>query len=301
MIQSWQPPQAEFDNHWLRLTSQETGKLFEDPAPKTWGGGGRILVGTSGYSFPDWQGGFYPQRLPRGEWLGYYARHFPVVEINATYYRLPPASTFARMADATPEGFGFWVKVPGEVTHRDGSIPGVIPEFRSSIGPLAEAGRLRGALAQLPHSFHRSEANMVGIQRLGEAMAGVPLAVEFRGAEWQTPETREWLKSQQLIWVNTDLPDLPGLPKREAVVAAPTGYIRFHGRNDKTWYNPKAGDRYDYNYTCEELKWWVPHIQNFDAEGATINIFFNNCHMGQAVKNAKMLMQLLELDSNPKP
>jgi len=93
----------------LTLASK-TGFLFEEQFPQPLKRLGKIQIGTSGYSFNDWQGPFYPKGLQRGQWLSYYARHFSVVEINVTYYRTPSPSAFQSMVEKTPEGFEFWVK-----------------------------------------------------------------------------------------------------------------------------------------------------------------------------------------------
>ncbi len=271
----------------------DTGTLFTDAPPTPLRRRGEIHIGTSGYSFRDWQGAFYPDRLPRGQWLEYYAIHFPVVEINATYYRIPPPSTFESMARRTPERFGFWVKLPGQATHQEDYPQVIMNSFNDAVQPLSDAGRLRGALAQFPYSFRPDEKAFEKISRLQDLLDGVPLAVEFRREEWLSDRTFAFLSERKLVFVTVDAPPLPGLPPPVVRVTGPVAYARFHGRNERTWFHSERGDRYDYEYNTSELTEWMPHIARMDEEAAATYLFFNNCHAGQAVKNARMLRQML--------
>ena len=279
-----------------RLQDSRTGLLFEEEQPSPVERIGKIHVGTSGYSFADWQGPFYPTGLRREQWLRFYAQHFTAVEINATYYRTPPPSTFELMADRTPDRFEFWVKVPGQTTHKDNDFVPAIDQFMEAVEPLGDAGKLRGFLAQFPPSFRRSEKALDRLDRFREAVKEITLAVEFRHEDWLVDETFEFLQERGIVYVSVDLPSLSGLPGSEARVTGPVSYVRFHGRNRRTWYNPGLGDRYDYEYSETELAEWIPRILKLDEESSATYLFFNNCHAGQAVKNARMLRQMLELE-----
>ena len=276
-----------------RVAATVQDGLFADSYPEPIKRHGRIYIGTSGYSFPDWTGVFYPPRLPKNEWLSYYSLEFPAIEINATYYRLPPASTFAGMARRTPPEYPFWVKLPGEATHGDNALDGVMLGFLEAIKPLHESGRLVGVLAQFPNSFRPVPRSLDKIRRLKELCATTELAVEFRRDDWQRPEIFGLLQSEGLVSVIVDLPKIAGLPVTHELVTSGIGYIRFHGRNSAAWYDPAKGDRYDYEYSLEELKLFAELALRVDEKANATFIFFNNCHMGQAVKNARMLRELL--------
>jgi len=199
------------------------------------------------------------------------------------------------MAEKTPENFEFWVKIPGEATHGDGDFTGAVRQFLSVIQPLREAGKLCGFLAQFPQSFHRNGMNLDRVEKLHSTVGSDGmLAVEFRHDGWIADETFEFFERHGVVYVAVDLPTLPGLPGAVIRSTAPVSYIRLHGRNSRAWHNPKLGDRYDYEYTVDELKEWLPRIQQLDERRSSTYIFFNNCHAGQAVKNARMLRQLLE-------
>lgn len=275
--------------------------LFDEPRAEPMIGSGRIFIGTSGYSFPDWEGAFYPKGLSKRDWLAFYAREFPAAEINATYYRLPSAASFEAMARSTPAGYPFWVKVPGEATHGAGDPSDSLRAFVEAIRPLTESGRIAGALAQFPNSFKPASESRERLLRIRDGCSGLRLAVEFRRLDWQEPGTPEFLTAEGLIGVNVDLPLLTGLPTREGLVYSGVAYLRLHGRNRKTWYHPERGDRYDYDYPASELKEIARLTLDLDRRAMESYVFFNNCHMGQAVKNARMLRDLLgkELKSIP--
>lgn len=249
-------------------------------------------IGTSGFSFRDWRGTFYPLSLPASQHLSYYARHFDVVEINATYYEIPGPRTFDSMVRKTPEGFGFWVKLPGSVTHTGDPPEDDMAKWRRAVEPLRDAQRLRGALAQFPPSFRPSPQSLSRLERVAER-AQTPLAVEFRHRSWQDQELYSWLDEKGLILVMVDAPRIGDLPKPEGVATANVGYIRFHGRNAAAWYGKERGDRYNYDYSPDELKEWLPRLKTIAQSAEVTYIFFNNCHAGQAVRSAKMLRDLL--------
>jgi len=267
--------------------------LFTDPSPEPLHGHGSIYIGTSGYSFPDWEGVFYPPRLPKNEWLSYYSLEFPTIEINATYYRTPPASTFAGMARRTPTGYPFWVKLPGAATHGDEEPGASMSMFLESIKPLRESGRLAGVLAQFPNSFRPGKTSIDRIRRLNELCDDLRLAVEFRRGDWQTPDLYQMLVIEKLVNVIVDLPKLCGLPRTDEIVTSDIGYVRLHGRNSAAWYDSSQGDRYDYEYSHSEIEEFAELVRRVDEKANATFIFFNNCHMGQAVKNAQMLRELL--------
>ena len=112
-----------------------------------------ILLGTSGYSFPDWIGPFYPPSIARSRMLDYYARQFNAVEINTTYYRIPPPSTMFAMERKTPPGFEFVVKANQEMTHAGSLDPDLYRAFHRALEPLRMAGKLSGVIAQFPYAF----------------------------------------------------------------------------------------------------------------------------------------------------
>ena len=130
----------------------------------------QVIVGTSGYSFTDWVGPFYPEGTARGDMLAHYVQHFPAVELNSTYYRMPNARTLAALARNSPERFLFWVKANQETTHKQNRQ--VAGEFLEALTPLTEAGKLAGVLLQFPQSFHRTVENRMHSRNAEKWYAG---------------------------------------------------------------------------------------------------------------------------------
>ncbi|MCK4510685.1 DUF72 domain-containing protein, partial [bacterium] len=175
------------------------GDLFGDDSrqaprhPKRLGREGRIRVGTSGYSFADWIGPFYPARTPRSKMLDEYIRHFDVVEINSSYYRIPTVSMFERMEQKTPEGFEFIVKLFRGMTHEIEDNPQMYSEFVDSIAPLKEAGKFGGFLAQFPWKFRNCADGRAHLAALRKRLGEDPLFVEFRHDSWIEDDTFTFL------------------------------------------------------------------------------------------------------------
>ena len=248
------------------------------------------VVGTSGYSFGDWVGTFYPEGTRQREMFALYARHFEAVELNFTYYRMPAAETIERMAARAPEGFEFWVKANQLTTHeRDRSAA---PPFLEGIAPMAESGKLAGVLLQFPQSFHRTVQTRKYLAATLADFAAVPLAVEFRHRSWDNPATYAGLAERDVTLVVPDVPDLSGLYRTPARVTSRTGYLRPHSRNAGNWY--AGGEaRYDYSYSEAELNAFIDEWERLGDQMDKAYAFFNNCHRGQAAENAEAFRRLV--------
>lgn len=254
---------------------------------------GRVLVGTSGYSFPDWVGPFYPPGTRPGDFLAVYAEHFDAVEVNATYYRMPTAATLERMERRTPAGFRFVVKLLGAFTHERSADPAAAREFRAALAPLKDAGKYDGLLAQFPWAFRRDRAALDHLAALRERFADEPLFAEFRHDSWAAPGLGETLSGLGIGYCAVDEPALPGLMPPLALRTTADAYVRFHGRNAANWWGRGGGDRYDHDYTERELAEWVTRIGELARQSRTTYVFFNNCHAGQAARSAKLMQELL--------
>ena len=254
----------------------------------------RILVGTSGYSFADWVGPFYPASCRASEFLSYYARHFDAVEVNATYYGIPKPHVLALMERKTPPGFHFIVKLHQSMTHERSLDPARLAEFKACLEPLKEARKYDGLLAQFPWGFHRNATNERFLASLRDAFAGEPMWVEFRNAAWAAPEVPALLREHALGFCAVDEPALEGLMPPVTALTTPDAYVRFHGRNAATWWGSgAAGDRYDYSYRSEELREWMDKVRALAEQARRTYLFFNNCHAGQAARSAKLMSELL--------
>ena len=254
----------------------------------------RLLAGTSGYYYDDWRKVFYPPDLPNYEMLVFYAGHFNTVEINATYYKIPSAQTFQRMVENTPEHFRFIVKTHQETTHRRLENKTALDKLTKSVMPLISSGKFSGYLAQFPFSFKNSEQNRKYLIQTKQFLNDAPLFVEFRNASWLKEQLPDFLKQNQIGYVNVDEPHLAGLLPMQDIVTTGTGYIRMHGRNAADWWQGKGSARYNYEYQENELNEWLTNISNILRKTFKTYIFFNNHPNGQAVKNAKQMIELLK-------
>lgn len=252
-----------------------------------------IRIGTSGYSFADWRGPFYPAELSTGNMLSFYASRFDCAEINATYYHIPARKTFSAMAARTPDGFDFLVKVHADATHdRRDPAPSMIA-LGEAVAPLAEASKLAGFLAQFPFSFRNEQASRRYLALLADLTPSpFPLFVEFRHSSWMEPALYPFLRNHGIGYVNVDEPPLLDLIPPQALCTTTTGYVRFHGRNTDAWWGGGT-DRYDYLYSSLELEEWAGRIRGFPEDVSKIYLFFNNCYHGQAPRNALEMRKIL--------
>lgn len=252
----------------------------------------RYIVGTSGYSFTDWVGTFYPAGTRRSEMLEQYVKHFKTVELNFTYYRMPTAAMLERMAAKLPDDFALWVKANQRTTHQQDRS--AAEPFLAALDPMTASGKLAGVLLQFPQSFHRTVDNRNYLARTADDFASVPLAVEFRHCSWDEPATFAGLRQRGLTVVIPDVPELPGLFRPRSVTAtSPTGYLRLHSRTARKWYAGGA-ERYDYDYSTHELKAILKDWAAVENEVEKVYTFFNNCHRGQAAHNAESFLRLLD-------
>lgn len=256
-----------------------------------------LYVGTSGFSYPDWRGVFYPESAKQGDFLSYYARHFNCVELNFTYYTQPSARTVAAMAAKVPDSFRFTVKAHKTMTHEisgGSEVASEFKRFRQGVLPLVESGKLGCVLFQFPWSFKLSKSNYDYVMSLPERLDYAPVVVEFRNNGWARDEVYQGLRHRGIGFCCVDEPDLKSLFPKVSVVTSRVGYLRFHGRNADKWFNHKqAWERYDYLYSRDELEEWVPKVLHMSQDSEDMYVFFNNCHRGQAAVNAVQMQELL--------
>lgn len=239
--------------------------------------GAELRIGTSGYHYNHWSGVFYPEGLNKKEWFAYYARNFDTVEINNTFYRLPPTHVFDAWREAAPPGFCYALKFSRYGTH--------LKRLREPAEPirrfLKHAERLRDALGpilvQLPPHWQAD------FERLGDFVKRLPGAhrwtMEFRDPSWLTEQTYELLARHNVALCVHDM--LPDHPRR---VTADFTYLRYHGR------------RYAGSYSARALSVQAQRIREYRADGIGVYAYFNNDGHGYAVENALALKRYLQLD-----
>lgn len=272
-----------------------------------------IRVGTSGYSYAEWTAaGVYPPGMKQSDMLAFYAGRFPAVELNFTWYQMPKADALDRMRRQVPPSFCFAVKLNRTLTHEVSPVewPDNARRFQEGVAPLVQSGQLAAVLVQLPPSFHRSIGHRRYLANLLDALAGLPLAVEFRHASWALGPAAEKvaaaMAARRVALVAVDAPRLPGLypPEHMAdpgIVTHPDlFYLRLHGRNARGWRSGNMQQQFDYDYSKAELREWTEErIPGMAARAARGLVFFNNHVRGQAPRNAGMLMAILAAQGLP--
>jgi uncharacterized protein YecE (DUF72 family) len=159
---------------------------------------------------------------------------------------------------------------------------------------MLEAGRLEAVLFQFPHSFHYTKDNRIYLNSLLKFFKGVPLAVEFRTADWCTAKVFDGMRNLEIPLVSLDLPELPKLPPTMDIVTAPLAYIRLHGRNKEAWWGKNDHARYDYLYTDSEIEVWAARIKRIIGQARRVMVYFNNHTFGKAVRNAQKMEKMLK-------
>jgi uncharacterized protein YecE (DUF72 family) len=264
-----------------------------------------IKIGTSGFSFPDWKGKVYPARLQNKYMLTYYAYNlkFNTVEVNSTYYAIPSPRNVDSMISKVPDNFEFVVKGYKGITHdpfdsrletmpSEDKIKESFQAFSMALSPLKESNKLGAVLLQFPVFFYQNSHNRDYLLFCKEQLKEIPVVIEFRNRSWSTEGTFQFLKENDLAYCAVDEPKLPRLVPFINEVTSSIGYMRLHGRNTN-WFNVPASERYDYLYSDEELKEFVPEVKKMSSEASNVYIFFNNCHAGSALKNALTFRDML--------
>jgi uncharacterized protein YecE (DUF72 family) len=261
-----------------------------------------VLIGTCGYSYPEWVGPVYPEGTKPGGYLACYAGLFPTVELDFAFYAMPKRDNLAKMlVDGGPR-LTFSIKAFQELTHRVDPLkwPDTAARYLEAVEALREPspehprGRLEAVLFQFPYSFHYEPENRRYLDKLLRYFEAVPAAVEFRTAEWYTDRVIEGMKARRVPLAALDMPDRPGLPPPLDAATADTAYIRLHGRNKEAWWGSDRAARYDYRYSDRELEAWAGRIERIAKQARRVLVYFNNHPRGQAAENALTLEKLLK-------
>lgn len=260
-----------------------------------------LLIGTSGYDYPEWKGVFYPEDLKRKDFLSYYATLFNALELNNTFYNMPTAERLYSFFERSEGRLQFSVKANRLLTHEIVSTWQTAAEdFKSALTPLQDKGCLSAVLFQLPESFHYTNDNRIYLANLIQKFEGFPTLIEFRHREWSKESVFEGLEKRNAGIVFCDMPQLKNLPDGTVTNTPFIGsnaYIRLHGRNANAWYaageSPNGSARYCYDYSENELSQFVPIIKAAEREGKKVQVYFNNHPNGSGAKNGLKLKEMV--------
>jgi uncharacterized protein YecE (DUF72 family) len=241
-----------------------------------------VFFGTSGWSYRDWIGPFYKKK--EKSMLSAYSKVFKTAEIDSTFYRYPSKGMVFGWLRYSPPDFVFTAKLPGLITHKkklglEGDIEEDLKLFCELIEPLALNGKLGCVLIQLPPRFG---FNLNLIEKFFKMLpANIKFAVEFRDFSWMRNETWQLLKQYEVAYTIVDEPLLPP----EVKITSKIAYFRWHGKGTRPWYN--------YRYSVDELKPWIPKVKETADKVDAVYGYFNNHYHGYAVENCLQIIHML--------
>jgi uncharacterized protein YecE (DUF72 family) len=279
---------------------------------------------------------FYPPGAKTAEArLKFYASKFPLVEVDSTYYFPPSERNAVLWIERTPAHFTFNIKayslltnhptkpaslyaevrdeLPPELLDKrnlyrenlaDEAVEQVWQRFHDALMPLHSAGKLGAVLFQFPQWFTISKKSKAYIEEAADRLKDFRVAVEFRSDTWMSERNREetlaFLEGRNLPYVCVDMPQgfRSSVPPISAVTADDLAMVRFHGRNQRAWETKSetASVRFRYDYPKDELQEWVPKIRDLAKETRETHVLMNNCYRDFAVRNARELGDMLDLN-----
>jgi uncharacterized protein YecE (DUF72 family) len=286
---------------------------------------GEIRVGTASWTDKTLlASGWYPDDADSAERrLAYYARQFPLVEVDSTYYTPPAERTAELWAARTPAGFVFNIKAFGLLTGHPTRVKSIYKDLRpdtdkatvylkdlqpqvlediwarflSSLDPLVTAGKLGALLFQFPPWFTIRRSNKQYVLEVVHRCEPIDVLVEFRHASWfagdNAAETLEFLRRHEIPYVCVDMPQ--GYPSSIPPVLESTGdlaVVRFHGHSDK-WTSKDIYEKFGYRYSERELADWAPKLAKLAERAEHTHVLMNNCYSDYAQRNAQQLQALL--------
>jgi uncharacterized protein YecE (DUF72 family) len=230
-----------------------------------------ILVGTSGYNYPEWKGSFYPSDLPAAKMLAFYAGRFPTVEINYTFYRMPTPKLVAGWAAEVPETFRFTLKAPRRITHDRRLRPADVADpLKAFVAAASELGPRRGALLfQLPPTFKKD------VVLLGEFLTLLPpnadAAFEFRHDSWLVDEVFDCLRARNaaLCVADSETRDTP------IVMTGDWAYLRLR----------------DEGYGEADIARWADTVRDINTRCRDVFVYFKHEDEGKGAEFGRMMIE----------
>ena len=281
-------------------------------------------------------GTFYPKKtMTAEERLRFYASEFRVAEVDSTYYAPPTVRNAELWIERTPKDFVLDIKAFSLLTghptrvdrlprdlkeelptqlaekknvYRD-KVPGawadeVWSRFHEALFPLHSAGKLGSVLFQFPQWFFPGRESKDYIVECAQRLSDYQLAIEFRHGSWLSEKNAErtlaFLEEHRLAFVCVDMPQGfdSSLPPVAAVTNPALAVVRFHGRDPDAWASTSGGaaERFRYDYSKAELEEWTPKVDELASQARETHVVMNNCYNDYAVKSARQLASLLDLE-----
>jgi uncharacterized protein YecE (DUF72 family) len=288
----------------------------------------KILVGTASWSDPGFVERWYPKKMPAGERLGWYARHFDLVEVNSTFYSVPEPRMVERWCAVTPDDFTFDVKLHqlfsfhstrakllppdlqkraetdarGNVKPTPALQEALLKTFLRSILVFRRASKLGVLLFQLSPAFSPRKHELGELEPLIDGLSDYDLAIEFRNRNWavgdQLKSTIDFVRKRRAIFVNVDAPasdHFMVMPSDvDEVTNSKVAYLRLHGRNAKAYVTGKTvAARFNYDYSDDEIAGVAQRSRKLAKEARELHVIFNNNNLDYAPRAALRLRKAL--------
>jgi uncharacterized protein YecE (DUF72 family) len=242
-----------------------------------------MYLGTSGWSYADWEGSLYPEGIPAGSRLAEYARHYATVEIDSTFYGTPRRSTVEKWREVVPEGFLFAAKFPQEITH-ESNLVGCEDLTENFLRTMALLGdKLGPLLLQLPPSFS-VEGMGVLEDFLSDLPGGFRYAVEVRHRSWLGSDLTIMLRERGAALTLIDYPRMPRMEE----ATADFSYIRWLG--DRREF--PEGHTHLLRERDDDLRWWARVVDRFLEEGKTVFAYANNHYQNHSPSTLERFMEI---------
>lgn len=289
---------------------------------------GKILIGTASWSDPGFVARWYPEKLPAGERLAWYAQHFEMVEVNSTFYSVPDERTVQRWCANTPPDFTFDLKLhqlfsfhstPAKLlppvlqrrieTDAKGRVKAtghlqakMMQLFLAATAVLEREGKLGLFLLQLSPAFSPRKHQLEELDTVINLIGPQRLAIEFRNRGWfrdgELESTLEFLKQRRVVFVNVDAPvsdHFTIVPSDlTAVTNGQAAYLRLHGRNARAYLTGKTvATRFDYDYSNEEIEQVAKRAKGMADQAEDVHVIFNNNNLDYAPRAALRLRKSL--------
>lgn len=245
----------------------------------------KIYIGTSGWSYKEWAGNFYPDKMKPADYLGYYAERFNTVEIDSTFYRIPTKSMIENWYNSVPADFKFSAKFPQSITH-DSDLTGIediLSQFIKTISLLEE--KLGILLLQFPYSFKPEMTSNLN-QFIKLLPSGLNYVIEIRNRKWLDEKFYDMLRKNS---IGLALLDHPWMPKPQ-VVTSRVLYIRFLGDRQK------IPDDFTHEHIDrgKELSEWERMIRVLEEKVDDFYGYFNNHYSGHSPTTASRFIKIIE-------
>lgn len=269
-----------------------------------------INIGLTGWGDHD---SLYEHLERQSDKLQTYASHFPIVELDASYYAIQPERNIMKWIKETPDRFEFIVKIHQALTlHADykdyaETRSELFEQFKQMLQPLIDHHKLAMVLVQFPPWFDCTAQNIKYILYVRQQLADIPICVEFRHQSWFNDQFKEqtlsFLTEHHIIHSVVDEPQVrEGSIPLVNRITTETAFVRYHGRNRQGWTKKDMTDqewrdvRYLYNYNKEELTDLAKKVRIIEQKAKKVYVVFNNNSGGHAAQNAKTYQDMLDIE-----